>query len=103
MPVIKSSKKRAKQAVKKTARNVRLKKDIRLTFQDFEKKINSRNKTEISNIQSKLSSLLDTASKKNIFHKNKVARRKARIAKMAKQATLSKTSSKAKPKKPSSS
>lgn len=96
MPVIKSSKKRVRQAVKKTARNVRLKKDIRLAFQDFEKKVASLNKTDIANAQSKLASLLDTASKKNIFHKNKVARRKARIAKMAKQATLKKKTDKTK-------
>ena len=90
MPVIKSSKKRVRQIAKKTARNVNLKKNIRLAVQAFEVKLKSGQKTEIANTQAKLNSLLDTASKKNIFHKNKVARRKSRIAKMAKEATASK-------------
>ncbi len=94
MPVIKSSKKRVRQAVKRTARNVRLKKDIRLAFQTFEATLATGKKTEIANTQAKLDSLLDTAGKKNLFHKNKVARRKSRIAKMAKQTVLSEKTAK---------
>ena len=81
MPVIKSSKKRARQAVKKTARNNHLKKSIRLASQALEAKLAAGKKTEIANAQAKINSLLDTASKKNIFHKNKVARRKSQISK----------------------
>ena len=84
MPVIKSSKKRVRQIAKKTARNMRLKRDIRLAVNQFEKTLDAGNKTKISNAQTKLNSLLDTASKKKVFHKNKVARRKSKIARMVK-------------------
>ena len=90
MPVIKSSKKRVRQNLKKTARNMRLKKEIRLAFNQFEKVLATGKKTDIANAQTKLNSLLDTASKKNVFHKNKAARRKSRIAKMVKDRTPSK-------------
>ncbi|MYB40258.1 30S ribosomal protein S20 [Candidatus Saccharibacteria bacterium] len=86
MPVIKSSKKRVRQTAKKTASNSRLKRDIRSASQVFEEKLSGGKKTEVANAQTKLNSLLDRASKKNLFHKNKVARRKSRVAKMAKQA-----------------
>lgn len=87
MPVIKSSKKRVLQTVKKTARNARLKKAIREASQAFEASLAS-GKKEVADTQSKLSSLLDKAAKKNVFHKNKAARRKASMAKMAKKAAL---------------
>lgn len=90
MPVIKSSKKRVRQNLKKATRNMRLKKEIRLAFNQFEKVLATGKKTDIANAQTKLNSLLDTASKKNVFHKNKAARRKSRIAKMVKDRTLSK-------------
>ena len=86
MPVIKSSKKRVRQAAVRTARNSRLKRDIRSAFQSFEGTLDGGKKTEIANAQTKLNSLLDRAGKKNLFHKNKVARRKSRIAKLAKAA-----------------
>ena len=86
MPIIKSSKKRALQSIKRANRNSRLKKNIRLAMQTFEAKLNTGPKTDVANAQVKLQSLLDTASKKNVFHKNKVSRRKARIARMAKEA-----------------
>ena len=85
MPVIKSSKKRIRQTAKKTARNTHMKKNIRLTFNQFEKSLATGKTTEIVNLQTKLNSLIDTACKKNLFHKNKAARRKSRIAKMVKK------------------
>ena len=87
MPVIKSSKKRARQAVGKTARNGRLKRNIRLAFQALEAKLAGGKKTEIADAQSKISSLLDTAVKKNVFHKNKAARRKSQVAKAVRDKT----------------
>ena len=94
MPVIKSSKKRVRQSVKRTARNVHFKKKIRLAYQAFTTSLNSGKKTDIANAQTKMNSLLDTATKKNIFHKNKSARRKSKIAQMAQQANTAKTTTK---------
>ena len=90
MPIIKSSKKRVRQTLKQTKRNMRLKKDIRQATQVLDAKLKSGKKTEVANAQSKLYSLLDTASKKNVFHKNKAARRKAQIAKKVKAQTTAK-------------
>ena len=86
MPIIKSAQKRVRQTRVKTIRNLRLKRSIRLATKDFEhelEKIKS-DKTKIANIQSKLNSLLDTATKKKVFHKNKTARRKKIMAKKIK-------------------
>lgn len=91
MPVIKSSKKRVKQTLVKTRRNARLKKDIRLATQALDNQLAKGKSTEIANAQSKLSSLLDTAGKKKVFHKNKVARRKAQVAKKVKASTTKKS------------
>ena len=94
MPIIKSSKKRVRQATKRTARNAHLKKNIRSALQALEAKLGNGKKTEIANAQSRVDSLLDTAGKKNIFHKNKVARRKSQVAKMVRSAA---TTTKPKP------
>ena len=64
-------------------------------MQDFENKLATKKTTDIANAQSKLYSLFDTAAKKNVFHKNKAARRKAQIAKKVKMQTASKAKSKA--------
>ena len=88
MPIIKSSKKRVRQAAKRTARNAHLKKNIRSALQALEAKLGNGKKTDIANAQSKIDSLLDTAGKKNIFHKNKVARRKSQVAKMVRSAAI---------------
>ena len=92
MPVIKSSQKRARQNHKRAARNNRLKKNIRAAVRVFEDKLKNGKKTEIANAQTKVQSLLDAAGKKNVFHKNKVARRKSKIAKQAKQVAQQKAS-----------
>ena len=101
MPVIKSSKKRVRQAVKKTARNNRLKRNVRLALQTLEAKLAGGQKTDIANAQAKIHSLLDTAAKKNIFHKNKVARRKSQIAKAVRAGGESETKPKKASKAPS--
>jgi len=77
MPIIKSAIKRAKQTVKRRERNILIKKDIKSVVKAFLAKPNAKN---LSAVQSEL----DTAVKKGLIKKNTAARRKANLAKVAK-------------------
>ena len=79
MPIIKSAKKRVKTTRKATARNARVKKNLRGAMKSFSKSTNSKN-------HSAAQSALDTAAKKGLMHKNKVARKKRQLAQAAKKA-----------------
>lgn len=79
MPIIKSAIKRAKQTLKRRERNVGIKRDIKGAVKTF-----LANPT--SEGLSKTHSELDTAVKKKLLKKNTVARRKAQLAKVAKDA-----------------
>jgi ribosomal protein S20 len=79
MPIIKSAIKRMKQTVVRRERNVGIKRDIKEATKTF--LANPTSKT-----LSAAHSELDTAVKKNLFKKNTVARRKSRLAKIAKDA-----------------
>lgn len=79
MPIIKSAIKRAKQTIKRRERNVGIKRDIKGATKAF-----LANPT--SEGLSKAHSELDTAVKKKLMKKNTVARRKAQLAKVAKEA-----------------
>lgn len=79
MPIIKSAIKRMKQTVVRRERNVGIKRDIKEATKAF-----LANPT--SETLSAAHSELDTAVKKNLLKKNTVARRKSRLAKIAKEA-----------------
>lgn len=87
MPIIKSAVKRMKQTVKRNERNVGLKRDIKEATKAFLAKPTSEG-------LSKAHSTLDTAVKKNLLKKNTVARRKASLAKVAKDAGVKLTPAK---------
>ena len=77
MPIIKSAKKAARQAVKRTAKNQQIKSDIKTTLKAF--KANPTAET-----MSKAQSEYDKAVKKGLLKKNTASRRKAALAKFAK-------------------
>lgn len=79
MPIIKSAKKRVKQARKATVRNAKTKRSLRESIKNFVKKPTAA-------AQSKAQSDLDKAAKKGLVHKNKVARKKRQLAAAAKKA-----------------
>jgi ribosomal protein S20 len=79
MPIIKSAIKRMKQTIKRNERNVGIKRDIKDATKAFLLKPTSEG-------LSKAHSELDTAVKKKLLKKNTVARRKAQLAKVAKDA-----------------
>jgi ribosomal protein S20 len=79
MPIIKSAIKRMKQTIKRNERNVGIKRDIKNATKAFLAKPTAAG---LSAAQSEL----DTAVKKKLMKKNTVARRKAQLSKVAKEA-----------------
>ena len=79
MPIIKSAIKRVKQANAARERNIATKRAIRTAMKAFTAKPTSQGLSAVH-------SELDKALKKNLLHKNTVARRKAAVAKLAKDA-----------------
>lgn len=83
MPIIKSAKKAARQATKRTAKNQEIKKDIKAALKNFK---NSPTAENMKKIQSEY----DKAVKKGLLKKNTASRRKSRLARIAKELNLKK-------------
>lgn len=79
MPIIKSAKKAARQAVKRTEHNKGIKKDIKNALKTFK---NNPSKETLAKAQSEY----DKAVKKNLLKKNTASRRKAKLHSIAKEA-----------------
>ncbi|MBQ3326075.1 30S ribosomal protein S20 [Candidatus Saccharibacteria bacterium] len=79
MPIIKSAKKAARQAVKRTEHNQQIKRDIKTALKAFKENPTSDN---LRKVQSEY----DKAVKKNLLNKNTAARRKSALAKILKDA-----------------
>ncbi len=77
MPIIKSAKKAARQANKRTAHNVEIKRDIKAAVKAFKAKPSAKT-------LSKAQSEYDKAVKKDLLKKNTASRRKAKLAAFAK-------------------
>lgn len=81
MPIIKSAKKAARQADKRTAHNEQIKKDIKAAVKAFKAK---PSKTTLAKAQSEY----DKAVKKDLLKKNTAARHKAKLHAIAKSAKV---------------
>lgn len=79
MPIIKSAKKAARQATKRTEHNEQIKKDIKTALKAFKK-------DPSASTLSKAQAEYDKAAKKNLIKKNTAARRKSKLHAMAKAA-----------------
>ena len=95
MPIIKSAKKRVKTAEKAAIRNSKTKRTLKGALKAFHKAITG-GKKEAKDLESKAKSALDTAAKKGVMHKNKVARKKSQLARAAKAAGAPKPATKKK-------
>lgn len=86
MPVIKSAIKKLRKDTKRTSENDKFRRELELALRDAKK-------TKSSKSASHATSLVDKAVKKNLMHKNKAARVKSSLSKLAKPAakTESKT------------
>lgn len=82
MPIIKSAKKRVRVARKATVRNVKTKRTLKTALKAFHSAVTGGKKTTDSH--KKAQSSLDKAVKKNVMHKNKVARKKRQLSAAAK-------------------
>lgn len=89
MPIIKSAKKRVRVARKATVRNAKTKRSLKTALKSFHASLTSGKKAEEAH--AKAQSALDTAVKKNVMHKNKVARKKRQLAAAAKKAGVNPT------------
>lgn len=100
MPIIKSAKKRVRVAEKATVRNVKTKRSFREAIKAFTKAVTAGDKQTANEEHKKAQSALDTAAKKGVLHKNKVARQKRQLAAQAKAAATgsAKATKKAAPK-----
>ncbi len=103
MPIIKSAKKRVRVARKATIRNVKTKRSLKEAVKAFHASLKSGGKKS-AEAKSKAQSAIDKAGKKNVMHKNKVARKQRQLAAAAKKAgvkpTAKTTAKKAAAKKP---
>lgn len=79
-PRLASGRKRARQDLKLNAANASLRSKYRTAVKNVEKAVASGDKTKASELFAKAQSVLDTVADKEIFHKNKAARDKSRLA-----------------------
>jgi small subunit ribosomal protein S20 len=87
MPIIKSAKKRVRVARKATVRNVKTKRSLKTALKSFQSTLTGgKASTKSAAAKSKAQSELDKAAKKNVMHKNKVARKQRQLAAAAKKA-----------------
>ena len=94
MPIIKSAKKRVRVSNKAAIRNSKNKRSLKAALKAFQAALESGKK--INETLATAQSELDTAQKKNILHRNNVARTKKRLATQAKAKGMKITASKPK-------
>ncbi|MDM0043637.1 30S ribosomal protein S20 [Variovorax dokdonensis] len=79
-PRLASGRKRARQDVKLNAANSSLRSKYRTAVKNVEKAVVAGDKTKAQELFAKAQSIVDTIADKGIFHKNKAARDKSRLA-----------------------
>ncbi|MCU0930231.1 MAG: 30S ribosomal protein S20 [Serpentinimonas sp.] len=79
-PRLASGRKRARQDVKLNAANSSLRSKYRTSVKNVEKAVLAGDKTKATELFAKMQGVVDTIADKGIFHKNKAARDKSRLA-----------------------
>jgi small subunit ribosomal protein S20 len=79
-PRLASGRKRARQDVKLNAANTSLRSKYRTAVKNVEKAVASGDKAKATEAFAKAQSIVDIVADKQIFHKNKAARDKSRLA-----------------------
>ena len=87
-PRLASGRKRARQNVKLNSANTSLRSKYRTAVKNVEKAVAAGDKTKATELFAKAQSVIDTIADKGIFHKNKAARDKSRIAAKVKALAL---------------
>lgn len=81
MPILKSAKKRVRQAKKRRDRNYPVRTKMKTYIKKVLGAVEEGNKTEAEKLLKQAHKIIDTAAKKNIIHKNNAARKKSMLAK----------------------
>ena len=79
-PRLASGRKRARQDVKINAANRSLRSKYRTAVKDVEKAVAAGSKADATSAFATMQSVVDSIADKGIFHKNKAARDKSRVA-----------------------
>ena len=87
-PRLASGRKRVRQDVKLNAANTSLRSKYRTAVKNVEKAVASGDKDKAKDAFAKAQSIVDTVADKGIFHKNKAARDKSRLASKVKALAL---------------
>lgn len=80
MPVIQSAKKQMRQNAKRKARNVPVRSKLKTLVKNTQKLIKEGKADEALKNLPMVFSIIDTACKKNLIHKNNAARKKSGLA-----------------------
>lgn len=83
MPITKSAKKALRQSLRRRARNLIKKEEYKRLIRDVKKSVAAGKKSDAEKILPQLYQALDKAAKTNVIKKNKAARLKSRITKLA--------------------
>jgi small subunit ribosomal protein S20 len=75
-----SGRKRARQDVKLNAHNSSLRSKFRTVLKNIQKAVTSGDKTKAGELFKSGQSVIDSIAEKGLFHKNKAARHKSRLA-----------------------
>ena len=81
MPIKKAAKKAWRQAVKRTERNLQVKKKVEFLSRSINKALKDKKLEEAEKFFLEIQKTLDKAAKTHVFHANKSARKKSRIKK----------------------
>lgn len=79
MPILKSSKKRAKQDQRKRERNQGIKRQTKTSIGKLKELINQGKNEEVKKSLPSVVSFIDKAVSKGVWHKNKAAREKSKL------------------------
>ena len=82
MPVIKSAKKRAKQALVRRDRNFNVRNALKKGIRNLSDSVKAGEKKAAEGLLQKAYKVIDMAAKKKILHRNTAARRKSSLARM---------------------
>ena len=84
---IASGRKRARQNVKLNAANTGLRSKFRSVVKNVQKAVNAGDKAKATELFKTAQSVMDSVADKGVFHKNKAARHKSRLAARLKSMT----------------
>jgi small subunit ribosomal protein S20 len=90
MPIKKSAKKYMRVTARKTEKNRKIKGQFRSSMKAVKEALAKGENDKIMELAKRTQKALDKAAQKKIIHRNTAARKKSRLSKMIKQATMKK-------------